>query len=128
MSKEALPNPNIKTIDEFLSHYSKVLQAGQSISIPLYKGMTTESVDPIKRVRGGGNKQQQQSRHGQDIRSDSLFPRMAKFPETTTKPDFQTQPWKDARLYEEDIPKVIVRTKKQNIRVATIFYSVRVIV
>jgi len=103
MSEETLPNPAaIQTIDQLLTHFSKILEAGQSISIPLYKGPTTQSVDPIKRVQSAQSRQQ-------DVSSDCRFPRMAKFTETTVKPDFQTQPWKDARLYEEDIPKVIVR-------------------
>lgn len=106
MSEESSSNTAIRTIDQLLSHYSKVLEAGQSISFPLFKGATTQSVDPLKRVV----RSKIQDVSGQDVSKDSLFPRIAKFTETTTKPNFLTQPWKEARLCEEDVPKVIVRT------------------
>lgn len=93
---------SLNTIDAILSHYAKTLKPGESISIPLYKGKnTTTSIDPIK-SRTVANATSAATRNLQQ-----KFPKMAKFIETVEKPNLQTT-FRNARLYQEDIPKAQV--------------------
>ena len=115
------PPAQLSTIDAILSHYSKSLKPGESISIPLYKGPgTVTSIDPIKKTRL--SKSAQHHTKTEEVASSSStnsggggrnpmaqhvekFPKMAKFIETVKKPDFKQA----LRLYQEDIPKAKVR-------------------
>jgi len=91
----------VQSIDELLSLYARKLQPGESISIPLFKGASSSSMDPLlaRRLRNGTDNNRDRSRH------ELQFPRMAKFPLTVDKPDFEGA-LKESRMYEEEIPKV----------------------
>lgn len=114
-------------IDTLLAKYAKHLKPGETISIQLIKGSTSTSVDPIaarkaatKAARAlastnnnsgvsSGNDTDndniiQQPTVGKGINAPLNFPRLAKFSETVTPPDFIKGKLKDGRMYEEEVP------------------------
>ncbi len=96
------PAPSLDTVDAILSHYSKSLQPGESISIPIYKGKaTTTSIDLVK------SKSVENAAPSKIQSLNEKFPKIAKFIETVENPDFQNT-FRGARLYQEDIPKAQV--------------------
>lgn len=131
------PLPN--GIDALLARYARDLPPGGTVSVQLIKGPATESVDPIaaRRVaarrarqdggtttaasgggtgdddgqRGGGNDGGGTAGGGGAFGTEPLrFPRVAKFVETVTPPNFTSGSLKDGRMYEEEVPKAQVRS------------------
>ena len=120
-------------IDTLLAKYAKHLKPGQSISVQLIKGPVSSSVDPIaarkaatKAARALASSQSSNNNSGvssgNDTDNDTTntqpstvttvgkginaplnFPRLAKFSETVTPPDF-IKKLKDGRMYEEEEP------------------------
>lgn len=72
-----------------LTQRGKTLQTGQTIRFRLIKGpsqtLTADPVDPKA--------------------PKEAFPLIAKFTESVVRPDFTQKPWKDGRLYQQDVPK-----------------------
>jgi len=106
------------TIDAILKDITKGLLPGQTVSIPLYKGQcTTTSVDALLAARTAAAnaknitpppQQQQQHKTSSEHRllaTNEKFPKIAKFTETVSKPNFHID-FCDGRMYHEDIPKV----------------------
>ena len=115
-------------IDTLLAKYAKHLKPGQSISVQLIKGSTSTSIDPIaarkaatKAARAlastnnnsgvssgndtdNDNTTQPATVIGKGINAPLNFPRLAKFSETVTPPDFIKGKLKDGRMYEEEVP------------------------
>ena len=119
-------------IDTLLAKYAKHLKPGQSISVQLIKGPVSSSVDPIaarkaatKAARALASSQSSSNNNsgvssGNDTDNDNTtqpatvigkginaplnFPRLAKFSETVTPPDFIKGRLKDGRMYEEEVP------------------------
>ena len=118
-------------IDTLLAKYAKHLKPGETISIQLIKGPISSSVDPIaarkaatKAARALTSSSQSSSNNnsgissGNDTDNDIIqpvtvgkginaplnFPRLAKFSETVTPPDFIKGKLKDGRMYEEEVP------------------------
>ncbi|KAL3790021.1 hypothetical protein HJC23_011377 [Cyclotella cryptica] len=87
-------------IDALLAKYARTLPPGGTVTVTLVKGPSSSSVDPIAARRAASNEQQR--RHAPPV--ELTFPRVAKFPETITKPDFGGR-LRDGRMYEEDVPK-----------------------
>lgn len=99
------------------------------MTVTLVKGPTSSSVDPIAArkaaaalAKAGGGSDGEGSSTGGSGAGGALalgkkfagatvplpFPRVAKFPETVTKPDFFGEgsgSLRDGRMYEEDVPK-----------------------
>ncbi len=93
------PPQSLTTVDAILSHYSKYLKPGESISIPLIKGKsTTTSIDPLL-LKANGR-----------ITTGEKFPKLAKFIETVERPDFQSA-FHGGRFYQENVPKVVRNVK-----------------
>jgi len=85
-------------MDILLQRKGKALQTGQKISFQLIKGPSINRngvADPVHRSA-----------------PQEFFPLVAKFPESVVKPDFNQPNWKTARLYQQDVPKAQVCTKK----------------
>eukprot|EP00986_Skeletonema_menzelii_P021094 scaffold33177_cov148-Skeletonema_menzelii.AAC.1 len=120
-------------IDALLAKYARHLPPGGTVSIQLIKGGTSTSVDPIAVRKAATKKERQLQKNnssgmssGNDsdggaaaadtasaaaaaarVAAEKLtlpFPRVAKFPETVTKPNFYTGGLKDGRMYEEEVP------------------------
>ena len=119
-------------IDTLLAKYAKHLKPGESISVQLIKGPVSSSVDPIaarkaatKAARALASSQSSttinnsgissgndtdndtttiQQPVGKGINAPLNFPRLAKFSETVTPPDFIKGRLKDGRMYEEEVP------------------------
>jgi len=114
-------------IDTLLAKYAKHLKPGQTISIQLIKGPISSSVDPIAArkaatkaahalastnnnsgVSSGNDTDNdttiQPATVGKGINAPLNFPRLAKFSETVTPPDFIKGRLKDGRMYEEEVP------------------------
>ena len=119
-------------IDTLLAKYAKHLKPGESISVQLIKGPVSSSVDPIaarkaatKAARALASSQSSSNNNsgissGNDTDNDNIiqqpvtvgkginaplnFPRLAKFSETVTPPDFIKGRLKDGRMYEEEVP------------------------
>ena len=123
-------------IDQLLAKYARHIPSGSSITIQLIKGPTSSSVDPIAARRaaakaarisaaassasGGGMSSGNDSDTNNNVTAASKkginvpinFPRMAKFIETVTPPDFSnvgSGKLGDGRMYEEEVPKAKVR-------------------
>lgn len=117
-------------IDTLLAKYARHLPPGGTVTVRLVKGPTTSSSDPLAASRAAraaakaaqpsaqssgassgadsdcGSPGERGGRAAAAKRVPELrFPRMAKFPETVTQPDFSGA-LKDGRMYEEDVPKV----------------------
>jgi len=132
-NKSTTNNVNLPSgIDTLLAKYAKHLKPGQTISIQLIKGSTSTSVDPIaarkaatKAARALASSQSSSANNsgvssGNDTDNDNTtqpatvigkginaplnFPRLAKFSETVTPPDFIKGKLKDGRMYEEEVP------------------------
>jgi len=128
------PTPPLNSVDAILSYYSKTLKPGETISIPLYKGKpTTTSHDfflmknaqkllsaaaatsaPGDTHNGNGTSANGTGAgNGAAVPIPAMirnltqpFPKLAKFTETTEKPEFlKNDELKTGRLYQEDIPK-----------------------
>ena len=123
-------------IDQLLAKYARHIPSGSSITIQLIKGPTSSSVDPIAARRaaakaarisaaasGGGassgndsdtnNTNNVTAASKKGINVPINFPRMAKFIETVTPPDFSnvgSGKLGDGRMYEEEVPKAKVRS------------------
>eukprot|EP00984_Skeletonema_dohrnii_P024372 scaffold13491_cov110-Skeletonema_dohrnii-CCMP3373.AAC.1 len=117
-------------IDALLAKYARHLPPGGTISIQLTKGGTSTSVDPIAVRKAVSKKERQLQKNnnsgvssGNDsdngggmsaaaataarVAKEKLtlpFPRVAKFPETITRPNFITGGLRDGRMYEEEVP------------------------
>lgn len=130
-------NVAIGGIDALLAKYARHLPPGGTITVQLIKGPTSTSVDPIvarkaaaKAARAAGNNANasgmssgNDSDTGAPVAGASAaaigrkkgitaplpFPRMAKFNETVTSPNFAKGSLKDGRMYEEEVPKAKVR-------------------
>ena len=131
-STNNINNVNLPSgIDALLAKYAKHLKPGQSITVQLIKGSTSTSVDPIaarKAATKAARLSSQSSANnngvssGNDTDNDNTltqqpavttvgkginvplnFPRLAKFSETVTPPDFNKK-LKDGRMYEEEVP------------------------
>eukprot|EP00571_Detonula_confervacea_P007614 CAMPEP_0172322470 /NCGR_PEP_ID=MMETSP1058-20130122/45954_1 /TAXON_ID=83371 /ORGANISM="Detonula confervacea, Strain CCMP 353" /LENGTH=724 /DNA_ID=CAMNT_0013038217 /DNA_START=12 /DNA_END=2183 /DNA_ORIENTATION=- len=130
--QQPLPSPVISGIDTLLAKYARHLPPGGSISIRLIKGPTSQSVDPIAArqaakkaaarntaavassgVSSGNDSDDNNGAAGaagpkatnsRSITAPLTFPRMAKFSETVTQPDFGKS-LRDGRIYEEEVPK-----------------------
>ena len=86
----------IQGIDTLLAKYARHLPPGGTVSVRLIKGPSSSSVDPIAARRNNAN-------------AVSLdFPRIAKFTESVTRPDFIGGKLGEGRMYEEDVPKAKV--------------------
>ena len=113
-------------IDQLLAKYVRHIPPGGSIQIQLVKGPTSSSVDPIAARRaaakaarrasdnnneGGGDNDNatEVAGAGKGIHVPLNFPRIAKFIETVTSPNFnEGGKLKDGRMYEEEVPKAKV--------------------
>ena len=115
----------IGSVDALLAKYARHLPPGGTITVNLVKGPTSRSVDPIAARRaaakeeaaranssgndsdtggaGGGN-----GAAGVGMTVPVTFPRIAKFNETVTPPDFVRGSLRDGRMYEEEVPKAKV--------------------
>lgn len=82
-------------IDQLLAKYARHLPPGSSVSVRLIKGPSSSSVDPIAARRNAVNAVPLE------------FPRVAKFTESVTRPDFAGS-LAEGRMYEEDVPKAKV--------------------
>lgn len=120
--QQQLPLPS--GIDTLLAKYARHLPPGGTITIQLIKGPSTTSVDPIaarraaakdaaKNKRNGGgsgndsdddNGGAKVAKKGKGITVPLTFPRIAKFNETVTAPDFVRGSLRDGRFYEEEVP------------------------
>ena len=101
-------NGMVISIEKILNDYGKKLNPGDSISFTLVKGKeTSTSVDPLLARRTNKGNTNNNSKY------ELKFPRVAKFAETVTKPDFEKE-WKDGRWYEEDIPKAMQDSDEEN--------------
>ncbi|KAL7472270.1 hypothetical protein ACHAXS_012603 [Conticribra weissflogii] len=109
-------------IDTLLAKYARHLPPGGTVTVTLVKGPTSSSVDPIAARKaaaalakaGGGSDGEGSSTGalalGKKFAGATVplpFPRVAKFPETVTKPDFLgdgsgSGSLRDGRMYEED--------------------------
>jgi len=79
-------------VDALLTAHGKQLKVGESIAFTLIKGprYIAASPDPV------------------DPKAPpERFPLIAKFPESVVKPNFQQPPWRNGRLYQQDIPKPV---------------------
>lgn len=79
-------------VDALLTAHGKQLKVGESIAFTLVKGprYIAASPDPV------------------DPKAPpERFPLIAKFPESVVKPNFQQPPWRNGRLYQQDIPKPV---------------------
>jgi hypothetical protein len=123
-------------IDALLAKYARHLPPGGTLTVRLVKGPTSASVDPIAARReaakaakaaqrkrsanddgsgdesdGGGAAAAADGTGGKKKRGMNVpltFPRIAKFSQTVTPPDFSKGNLKDGRLYEEEVPKLKV--------------------
>ena len=81
---------NKRGIDTLLTLHGKALQVGEEIRFSLIKGpsfpLASDPVNPNA--------------------PKEVFPLIAKFGESVVKPNLLKAPWKTARLYQQDIPKV----------------------
>ena len=116
-------------IDALLAKYARHLPPGGTLTVRLVKGPTSASVDPIAARRaaaraarrtpgaredgagresdGDGSAAAAAGTDGHKQRGINVplaFPRIAKFSETVTPPDFSKGSLKDGRLYEEEVP------------------------
>jgi hypothetical protein len=82
-------NSRKRGVDVLLTTRGKSLKTGESVTFRLVKGppvqKTADPVDPKA--------------------AQEYFPLVAKFPESVVKPEFSVNPWKEGRLYQQDIPK-----------------------
>ena len=127
-NSQSTNNVNLPSgIDTLLAKYAKHLKPGESISIQLMKGPSSSSVDPIaarkaatKAARALSSNNNSGMSSGNDTDNDNTiiqqpvvgkginaplnFPRLAKFSETVTPPDFIKGRLRDGRMYEEEVP------------------------
>lgn len=120
----------ISGIDALLAKYARSLPPGASVTVKLVKGPSSSSVDPIAARRAAAKAARAQAAAGlassgassgndsdgggaaaagRGIAAPLSFPRMAKFGESVTPPDFFAGSLKDGRMYEEEVPKAKVR-------------------
>lgn len=111
-------------IDALLAKYARHLPPGGTITVQLVKGSKSSSVDPIAARRAAAKAAKEKamaSSNNEDDDSDGqnkpaagksgsiteplIFPRIAKFSDTVTPPDFVKGSLKDGRMYEEEVPK-----------------------
>ncbi|KAL7550829.1 hypothetical protein ACHAWF_014034 [Thalassiosira exigua] len=116
-------------IDALLARYARDLPPGGTVTVRLIKGPSSASVDPIAARKaaarraaaaggnagGGGGGGEGSEAIAASVRGTGprgslagaplSFPRVAKFHETVTAPDFfATGSLKDGRMYEEEVP------------------------
>ena len=107
-------NGMLLSIEKILNDYGKKLNPGDSISFTLVKGKeTSTSVDPILARRTNKGNTNNNNNNSSSNKYELAFPRVAKFAETVTKPEFEKE-WKDGRWYEEDIPKAMQDSDEEN--------------
>ena len=89
------------SVDAILSRHARHMQPGQTLTLTLVKGATSQSTDPRFALAASLKKRPA------GVTNKLDFPRVAKFVETVQKPDFGGR-FAGGRLYEEDIPEVKV--------------------
>ncbi|KAL7573931.1 hypothetical protein ACA910_001943 [Epithemia clementina (nom. ined.)] len=88
-----------KGVDTLLTIRGRHLAVGESVCFTLIKGRpaTEPSGDPVDSTA-----------------PLEKFPLIAKFGESVVRPIFTRKPWKSARLYQQEIPKPIDNSDKEN--------------
>jgi hypothetical protein len=77
-------------VDTLLTSQGKLIQTGEEIRFVLVKGPNYPAApDPVNPKA-----------------PTEQFPQVAKFAESVVTPNIQKEPWKSARLYQQDVPKV----------------------
>ena len=116
-------------IDALLAKYARHLPPGGTVTVRLVRGPTSRSADPIaasraRKAAARAARQRQGGGAGSGAESDQAdgggggrgaarpldFPRVARFTDTVTPPDFQGG-LGNGRFYEEEVPKAKVRLK-----------------
>ena len=117
-------------IDALLAKYARHLPPGGTVTVRLVRGPTSRSADPIAASRarkiaaaraagqrqggdggvGSGAESDQADGSGRGAARPSDFPRVARFTDTVTPPDFQGG-LANGRFYEEEVPKAKVRLR-----------------
>ncbi|CAB9510776.1 expressed unknown protein [Seminavis robusta] len=93
-------------LDLLLQRKGKTLPPGQKMSFTLIKGpsINRDAIpDPVN-----------------PSAAKECFPLIAKFPESVVRPEFKTSQWKDARLYQQDVPKAQIDSDEEAEELAAI--------